>query len=473
MSATKVVPAGEPTLVKGLSLLDAVLMLVGGVIGSGIFLTAGQIATSLRRPDMFILVWIVGGIISLLACFAVAELGGMFPQAGGQYVFLREAYGELPAFLYGWMIFAVVQTGTIAALAVGFAQYFGLVVMGALATRELWSVGIFGYELSLTPLKLMAVAAIALLTLANVVGLRRGSLLVNIATWLKFGAILGLVVFGLLFGKGDWSHFSAASAASSEMAAAPTGLALLAGFGVALISVLFAFDGWIYVTWVAGEMKDAARNVPRALIIGVSAVVVIYVSINIVYVYALPLSAIIKSDAVVQAAASSMFSDRAANWLALMVAVSCFGAMSSAILCTARIFFAMAQDGVFFERMARVNPRWRTPAFSLVAQGVWAAVLALIGLYDQLLTYAIFMMIVSYVVTVGALFVLRRKMPEHPRPYRCTGYPIVPALYILIASIWTVNTIWQRPKESLGGLLIVLAGIPGYIYWTRQRRKTA
>jgi APA family basic amino acid/polyamine antiporter len=472
MGATKVVAAGEPTLVKGLSLLDAVLMLVGGVIGSGIFLTAGQIATSLRRPDMFILVWIVGGIISLLACFAVAELGGMFPQAGGQYVFLREAYGELPAFLYGWMIFAVVQTGTIAALAVGFAQYFGAVVMGAGATHAFWSVSVGEYVFALTPQKLIAVAGIAVLTFANVVGLRRGAVLVNIATWLKFGAIAGLVVFGLLFGKGDWSHFSAASAAGPDMAAAPTGVALLEGFGVALISVLFAFDGWIYITWVAGEIKDAARNVPKALIAGVSAIVVIYVSINIVYVYALRLPAIIKSDAVVQAAASAMFSDGAANWLAMMVAVSCFGAMSSAILCTARIFFAMAQDGVFFERMARVNPRWRTPAFSLVAQGVWAAVLALIGLYDQLLTYAIFMMIVSYVVTVGALFVLRRKLPEHPRPYRCTGYPIVPALYILIAGIWTVNTVWQRPKESLGGLLIVLAGIPGYIYWTRERRKT-
>jgi APA family basic amino acid/polyamine antiporter len=167
-----------------------------------------------------------------------------------------------------------------------------------------------------------------------------------------------------------------------------------------------------------------------------------------------------------------MFSPRVGNWLAIMVAVSCFGAMSSAILCTARIFFAMAQDGIFFERMARVNPRWRTPAFSLVAQGIWSAILALIGLYDQLLTYAIFMMIVSYLATVGALFVLRRKLPDHPRPYRCTGYPIVPALYILLASIWTINTLWQRPKESFGGLLIVLAGVPGYIYWARQKRKT-
>jgi APA family basic amino acid/polyamine antiporter len=470
MITTNVAPATEPTLVKGLSLLDAVLLLVGGVIGSGIFLTAGQIATSLRRPDMFVLVWIVGGIISLLACFAVAELGGMFPQAGGQYVFLREAYGELPAFLYGWMIFAVVQTGTIAALAVGFAQYFGAVIPAAASTHAIFTIGVGKYAATLTAQKLVAVSAIALLTFANVVGLRRGAVLVNVATWLKFAAMAALIVFGLIFGKGDWSHFSLSASTSAGMQAPPTGSNLLVGFGVALISVLFAFDGWVYVTWVAGEMKDAARNVPRALIIGLLAVAIIYLAMNIVYLYALPLPAIISSDAVVQTAATSMFSPRIANWLAIMVAVSCFGAMSSAILCTARIFYAMAQDGVFFARMARVHPRWRTPAFSLVAQGIWAAVLALIGLYDQLLTYAIFMMIVSYVVTVGALFVLRRKLPDHPRPYRCTGYPIVPALYILLATIWTLNTIWQRPMESLGGLLIVLAGVPGYLYWTRRKR---
>ncbi|HUS20231.1 MAG TPA: amino acid permease [Terriglobales bacterium] len=457
----------RPSLVKGLSLLDAVLLLVGGVIGSGIFLTAGQIATELKRADLFILVWVAGGAISLLACFAVAELGGMYPQAGGQYVFLREAYGELPAFLYGWMIFAVVQTGTIAALAVGFAQYFGAVFPSYISREPLFG---FTFYLAgktiywgLTPQKMVAVLGIALLTFVNMVGLRRGSLLVNIATWLKFGAMAALIIFGMLLGKGDWSHFSA-----TPQSAGPSASTLLMAFGVALISVLFAFDGWIYVTWVAGEMKDAARNVPRALITGVCAVVVIYVAMNVMYVYALPMETIISSDAVVQAAATAMFSPRVGNSLAIMVAVSCFGAMSSAILCTARIFYAMAQDGVFFKRMAQVHPRWRTPAFALVIQGIWAAVLALVGLYDQLLTYAIFMMIVSYVVTVGALFVLRRAKPDHPRPYRCTGYPVVPLLYLLLAGAWTVNTIWARPLESLAGLGLVLLGVPGYLYWKRQ-----
>jgi basic amino acid/polyamine antiporter, APA family len=457
------VPAAQPSLKKELSLLDAAMLLIGGVIGSGIFLTAGQIATSLRRPDVFILIWIAGGAISLLACFAVAELGGMFPQAGGQYVFLREAYGELPAFLYGWMIFAVVQTGTIAALAVGFAQYFCAVLYPS-ASHPWISFTVGPATIDLSPQKLVAVGGIAVLTALNVFGVKKGSVLVNVSTWLKFGAIAALVICGLAIGKGDWSHFSRNPAMQP-----PMGADLLVAFGVGLIAVLFAFDGWIYVTWAAGEIQDAARAVPRALIIGVSTVALVYLAINLIYVYALPLSVIMKSDAVVKDAATAMFSPRVGNWLALTVAVSCFGAMASAILCTARIFYAMAQDGVFFERMARVHPKWRTPAFSLVAQGAWSAVLAIIGLYDQLLTYAIFMMIVSYVVTVGALFVLRRKLPDHPRPYRCTGYPVLPAIYILLTSIWTVNTIIARPRESLGGLLLVLIGIPGYFYWSRRR----
>ena len=283
-------PAAQPSLKKELSLLDAALLLVGGVIGSGIFLTAGQIATSLRRPDVFILIWIAGGAISLLACFAVAELGGMFPQAGGQYVFLREAYGELPAFLYGWMIFAVVQTGTIAALAVGFAQYFCAVLFPDAKPWLTFHAGPATIDFSLQ--KIVAIAGIAVLTTLNVFGVKKGSILVNLSTWLKFAAIAALVILGLLFGKGDWSHFSNYSAPGVD--APPAGSALLIAFGVALISVLFAFDGWIYITWVAGEIKDAARNVPKALIIGVSTVALVYLAINLMYVYALPLPVIMK-----------------------------------------------------------------------------------------------------------------------------------------------------------------------------------
>lgn len=439
----------DSRLRKELSLLDAAMILVGGVIGSGIFLTAGQVAASVRRPDLFILAWIAGGVISLLACFAVAELGGMFPTAGGQYIFLREAYGELPAFLYGWMIFTVVQTGVIAAMSVGFAQYLGALIP-ALAGQP----------------KAVAIVAIALLTAINIVGLKEGSVLVNAATWAKYGGMATLIVAGLLFGKGSWGHFQQpAQAATADPAALAT------GFGVALISVLFAYDGWAYVTWVAGEMKDAARNVPRALIYGILAVIAAYVLMNVVYVYALPLDAVIASQAVVTDSAAALFSPRYATALTLMVAVSIFGAMSSAILSTARLIYAMAADGMFFAVMGRVHPRFHTPAIALVGQGIWASMLALSGTYEQLLTYAIFMMILGYLASVGALFVLRRKLPEHPRPYRCIGYPVVPIIYIVIASAWVLNTIYASPRESLIGAGIVLLGIPGFLYWSRHRRR--
>lgn len=444
--------------------MDAVLLLVGGVIGSGIFLTPGVIAKSVGRPDLFLLVWVAGGVISLLACLAVAELAGMFPHAGGPYVFLRHAFGELPAFLYGWMIFTVAQTGTIAALGVGFAIYLGAAFPSLAPSKPLLAFNLLGHDWALTVPSLVAAVSIALLTWVNVVGLRRGSTLVNIATWLKFAAMAAIVLFGLLFGRGDWSHFRQAAEN------APSGSKMLTGFGVALISVLFAFDGWVYITWVASEVGDAARAVPKALMAGTGLVVAIYVAMNVVYLYALPIGAITASDAVAQASMEAMFSSRWATLVALMVALSCFGAMSSAILCTARIFYAMAQDGLFFARMAEVHPRYRTPAFALVLQGVWATVLALIGLYDQLLTYAIFMMILGYVATVAALFILRRKVPDHPRPYRCWGYPWVPGAYLVLALAWTLNTLAERPLESFGGLVIVLLGVPAFMYWKRTRK---
>ena len=226
------------------------------------------------------------------------------------------------------------------------------------------------------------------------------------------------------------------------------------------------------MTWIAGEIKDPAHNTPRALILGITCVAAVYVAMSVVYVYALPLSELMRSTTVVQSAASALFSPRYGRMMAAVVALSCFGAMASAILSTARIFYAMAKDGYFFQRMAKLHPKHNTPAFALKSQGVWAAMLALIGVYEQLFTYAIFMMIIGYVASVGALFVLRRKLPDRARPYRCLGYPIVPAVYMVIGSVWVVNTIRQRPLESLAGLGIVLAGVPGYVYWKKRAAET-
>ncbi len=450
-----VAPAQAPTLVRGLSLLDAVLLLVGGVVGSGIFLTSGQIAEQVRLPSLFLLVWVIGGVVSLLATFAFAELASMYPDAGGQYVYLREAYGDFPAFLYGWMIFSVAQTGSIAALAVGFAEYVGAVIPldphRALLTLGSWS---------LTRGHLVALAAIALMTWVNIVGVRRGATVQNLATWLKFAAIGVFVGLGFLLGNGSWSHWHSAAPALSPGSMLPAA-------GVALVAVFWAYDGWVYVTWVAGEVKDAQRTLPRAMMLGLACVAAIYISMNMAYLYALPIGRIAGQTTIAQAAGEALFSPRAGRWLSIAVAISCFGAMSSAILCSARVYFAMAQDGVFFRSMARIHPRYRTPAYSLFFQALWSSVLALSGRYDQLYTYVIFMMVLSYLATVAGLFVLRRKSPDLPRSYRCTGYPWVPAVYLVIAGAWAVNTLFERPREALAGLLIVLIGAPGYFYWKR------
>lgn len=453
----------EPAkLVRSLSLLDSVLLLAGGIIGSGIFLTAQDVAISTRIPWLFIAVWLLGMLITLLACFAFAEMGAMFPEAGGQYVYMREAYGEFVAFLYGWMIFTVSVGGTIAALGVGFAVYLGSIFPALAADRPIAMI----WHFHLTCGHVVAISAIAVQTAINIFGVRKGAVLQNVATWLKFAAIAGFVVLGVAIGKGSWGHLSSALA----IPAAANSPSLLGGIGVALIAVFWAYDGWVYITWVSGEVKDPQRNIPRSLVLGLLLVGGIYLLINAVYLYGLPMSEIAKATAVAQSAAMVMFSSHAANWLALVIALSCFGAMASCILSGARVYYAMAEDGVFFKRLARVNPRWHTPVASLVLQGIWSAALALSGRYDQLFTYVMFMMVLSYVLTVVALFVLRRKLPNAERPYRCTGYPWLPALYVALGGAWALNVVWERPQEALAGIIIVLVGVPFYFYWRREKR---
>ena len=368
--------------------------------------------------------WLVGGLISLLACFAFAEMAAMFPEAGGQYVFLREAYGEFPAFLYGWMIFTVGQSGTIAALAVGFAEYFGAVLPFAVGPRSSCEGSAAGRSPAATS---SPSAAIVLLTAINVLGVKRGSALINVATWAKFAAIGIFVLLGLAIGHGHWSNYSVSIPADQPVTLGH----VISGFGVALIGVFWAFDGWVYVTWVAGEIKNPQRVLPRAMVLGLLLVGVVYLLINAVYLYALPITQVAKEETIAQAAAVTLFSSSAARWLSATIALSCFGAMSCAILSSARVSFAMARDGAFFHAMGRLHPRYRTPAFSLIALSAWAVVLALSGSFDQLYTYVMFMMVLSYVAAVAGLFVLRRTQPDEPRPYRCTGYPYLPALYVL------------------------------------------
>jgi basic amino acid/polyamine antiporter, APA family len=454
----------QPSLVRGLTLLDSVLLLVSGIIGSSIFLTAKDIAGPLPNPTLFFLVWVLGGVISLCACVAFAELGSMFPDSGGQYIYLREAYGDLVAFLYGWMLFTVGNGGSIAALSVASAAYMGNIIPFISQQHVIFSLA----GMPFTRAHAIGLVLIAILTCVNVFGLRWGAFLTNVSTWTKFSAMAVFVVLGFAIGKGHWSNFRAQAPGGLTM-----GLSagqLISAFGVGLIAVFWAYDGWVYVTWVAGEVKDPRRNVPLAMVLGVLAVGTIYLAMNMTYVYAMPLNEIAKYETIAHAAATRLFSSAAAVWLSAMIAISCFSAAAACTLSGSRVYLAMAQNGVFFRRMAVIHPRWRTPAFSLIGQGIWAAVLTMSGRYDQLYTYVIFGMVLSYTLTVIGLFVLRWKRPDVPRPYRCSGYPWLPAIYILVGVTWTLNTIIQRPTEAFGSAAIVLIGVPGYLYWKHKSR---
>jgi APA family basic amino acid/polyamine antiporter len=432
-------------------------------------------------------VWVLGGVISLCACVAFAELGSMYPDSGGQYIYLREAYGDLVAFLYGWMLFAVANGGTIAALSVASAAYMGNIVpwmsqQHVMANINLpypavahghfvWAL----FTIVFTRAHAVGLVLIVILTCVNVFGLRWGALLQNVSTLTKFTAMAAFVILGFAIGKGHWSNFSAPATGGLNQGVT-MGLGpgqLISALGVGLIAVFWAYDGWVYITWVAGEVKNPRRNVPLAMVLGVLAVGAIYLAMNLTYVYALPLNEIAKYETIAHAAAAQLFSPAAAVWLSAMIAISCFSAAATCTLSGARVYLAMAQDGVFFKRMAVIHPKWRTPAFSLIGQGIWAAALAMSGRYDQLYTYVIFGMVLSYTLTVIGLFVLRWKRPDVPRPYRCTGYPWLPAIYILVGAAWTLNTIITRPAEAFWGATIVLMGVPGYWYWKWKSRRTA
>jgi len=462
-----------PTLARELSLTDAVLLVVGGIIGSGIFITSNTVAAALPSPLLFLGIWVAGGAVCYLAALAFAELGAMYPEAGGQYVYLREAFGDVAAFLYGWLMFVAGSTGGIATLTVGFAEYFGQVV--PFGFREaVWTTAGFtwksGHFVStawhLTRGDLVALTAIVVLTAINVVGVKRAAHFQNVATWLKYLALAVFVVLGFLIGKGSFAHFHPVAIRESLSGGI---YPLMSAVGVAFIAVFWCYDGWVYVSWAAGEIRDPGRNIPRSLIFGLGAVVVLYVLINAVYLFALPTSEIARQDTVGQAAAQTLFSASAATWMSAIIAIACLGAACSNTLAGARVVYAMAHDGAFFRRMGEVHPRYRTPAFALVAQGVLACVFAVSGTYDQLFTYTVFGMVLSYVATVIAVFVLRRKQPDHPRPYRCAGYPWVPALYVLLIGGWIVNTIIQRPFEAVSCLGLMAIGLPGFLWWKRKR----
>ncbi len=447
-------------LVAGLKLFDATTIIVGSMIGSGIFIVSAEMARDVKSPAMLLLAWGITAVMTVIGALSYGELAAAMPRAGGQYVFLREAYGPLFGFLYGWTLFLVIQTGTIAAVVVAFAKFLGLFVPWVSAGRILLPLPL-GYSISSQ--QLVAIAAIAVLTWVNCRGLREGAMVQNIFTAAKFGGLLVLVVVGFVLP----SNPEAIQANFSSGNSTTFNFALLSLMGAALVGSLFSSDAWNNVTFTGSEVVNPKRNLPLSLLLGTVAVSVLYLAANVVYLRVLPLSAIAAApeDRVGTLAAQSLMGPLGLTFINLCILVSTFGCTNGLVLAGARVYYAMARDGLFFRKVADVSPRTHTPVFSLLIQALWASLLTLSGTYSDLLNYVIFANLLFYVLTVSALFVLRRKRPDLERPYRAFGYPVLPALYIVAAALIMVDLLWVRPAFTWPGLIIVLTGVPVYFFW--------
>jgi len=451
-------PQRSPELVRGLGVVDGALLTVGSIIGTGIFITTGDMAKTVPHAGLILLVWLAGGLLTIAGALSYAELGVMFPRAGGIYLFLKEAYGPLWGFLYGWACFFVIMSGGIATLGVGFGEYLGSFVPFFSTQHELWALDLGGFVWRVSGGQIAAALAILFLTAVNYFGLREGALLQNLLTVLKIGSIAVFVVIGFLV----------PAKAGGELTAPLPAAPLLTGFGVAMIAALWTYDGWYGLVFSAGEVKRPERSLPLGLILGCVAVVVLYALLNLVYFRALPIGAMAETSRIGETAAQALFGGVGGRLVSLAVLISTFGCLSSTILYSSRIYHPMAEDGLFFRGLAAIHPRYRVPARSLWAQSLWSMVLALSGKYDQLYTYVVFAAVLFHVATGAAVFVLRRTRPEAPRPYRTWGYPWVPLAFILASLLLVGNTVVERPVESLIGLGLVALGLPAYFYWRRS-----
>jgi len=450
-------------LVKGLGLLSATTLVMGSMIGSGVFIVAADIGRQVNSPGLLILTWIVTALLTLTAALSYGELAAAMPQAGGQYVYLREAFGPLSGFLYGWTLFLVIQTGTIAAVAVAFAKFFGVFLPWISVENVLLSIG----PLRFSSQQLVAILMIVFLTWVNTRGLKTGATVQNVFTIAKLASLLGLVGLGIFLGRNaaavqanftnfwqgaDWSW---------------TSVRLV---GVALVGSLFSSDAWNNVTFTAGEIRNPKRDLPLSLALGVTVVSILYISCNLVYLGVLPLEQIqhAPEDRVATAVASAMLGPVALQLMAALVMVSTFGCANGLILAGARVYYAMALDGLFFRAAKRIDPVHRAPRVSLWVQCAWACLLTLTGHYSDLLDYVIFAVLLFYVLTIAGLFVLRRKRPEMARPYRAFGYPVLPAAYIAAGLLIEVLLLLYKPSYTWPGLIIVVLGVPVFFVWRNR-----
>jgi APA family basic amino acid/polyamine antiporter len=486
--------------VRELGLLDSTMIVAGSMIGSGIFIVPAEISRQVGSAGWLLMVWVVTGLLTVAAALSYGELAAMMPKAGGQYVYLREAYSPLWGFLYGWTLFLVIQTGTIAAVAVGFARFLG--VLAPAISPESWILPPVklseSYAVSLSMQQLVAILLIVFLTWLNTRGIRLGKLIQNTFTSAKTLSLAALIVLGILVGRSAgaiaanfsdlWTSHDVVTikpdfAIAAPIAATAGAFGLLVAFCVAQVGSLFSSDAWNNITFTAGEVKNPKRNIPLSLAAGTTLVISLYILANVAYLCTLTLHQIqtAPDDRVATAALQVIFGPAGAVMMAIAIIISTFGCNNGLILSGARVYYAMACDGLFFRKTGRLNDR-HVPTYGLVLQGIWASLLVLprtraVGadgavtygnLYGTLLDWVVFAVLIFYVLTIAGLFVLRRKRPDAERPYRAFGYPVIPALYMVVASLIAVVLLIYKPATSLPGLAIVLTGIPVYFAWSRK-----
>jgi len=455
-------------LVKGLGVFGATSVVAGTMIGTAIFVVPGIMLQQVGSPSMVLMVWVAAGVLSLFGALSYAELGAALPQAGGEFVYMHRAYGQLFGFLYGWTQFIIAKTASIAAIATGFVIY--LAYFFPRLHETVWGAafhfGGHGLVLHLTGLQIGSTLMVLLLSGLNILGVRRSGAVQTLFTASKLLVLAILIVLGLTYGHGSWQGFHPFFAAGGHGG-------LLAAFGVATVSALWAYDGWNNLSMVAGEVKNPQRNMPVALIAGALLVLIVYVLVNLAYFYVLPASQVLGTNTVASDTARHFLGNAGGAFIAVGVMISTFATLNGSILAGSRIPYATAREGLFPAGLGAVNPRFHTPAVSLVWQAIIAGLFTLTGGYQSLYTKAIFSEFLFYALCTAGVFVLRRREPGLPRPYRTWGYPLVPALFVILSVCLLVNTFWQQRADSMWGVALVASGIPAYWIWRTWKRHSS
>jgi APA family basic amino acid/polyamine antiporter len=494
----------DQELVKGLGLTSATMLVMGSMIGSGIFIVSAEISREVQSPALLIGAWVITGFLTIVGALSYGELAAMMPRAGGQYIYLRESLGPLWGFLYGWTLFLVIQTGTIAAVGVAFGKFLGIFWPAVSSSHwivHLWKVPKFaigpmdlgGMDVGLNTQNFVAILVVVVLSIINIFGVKTGAFIQNIFTTAKVSALLGLVLFGIFLGRNAQAvaaNFGAnfwrnSGLGSLHDVGGGVLVSMLTALAIAQVGSLFSADAWNNVTFTAGEVKNPSRNLPLSLALGTGVVIALYIGCNFIYLGALPLwgsatgSTLVErgiqyasEDRVATAVITQMFGSIGGKLMAVAIMISGFGCCNGLILAGARVYYAMAKDGLFFRNVAKLHPSYKTPVISLMVQMLWTAILCISGTYNDLLNYVIFAVLVFYILTIFGLFVLRRTHADAERPYKAVGYPILPAVYIVMALFIDVVLLRYKPQYTWPGLIIVLLGIPVYYIW-RPRAETA